>query len=94
VLLTKYYSGDQIQSNGMGGACSTYEVDEGRIRGFGGVTWGKRDHVEDLGVDGRIILEFVLKISVGRAWSGLIWLRSGACVASCSERGMEVSNVS
>jgi len=24
VLLTKYYSGDQIQKNEIGGACSTY----------------------------------------------------------------------
>jgi hypothetical protein len=25
VFLTKYYSGDQIEKNEMGGACSTYE---------------------------------------------------------------------
>jgi len=29
VLLTKYYSGDQIEKNEMGGACSTYAKPEG-----------------------------------------------------------------
>ena len=74
MLLTEHYSGDQIQSNQMGGACSTYEGWERRIRGFGGVIYG--DHVEDVGVGGRIILKFVLKKSIGRTWTGLIWLRS------------------
>jgi len=33
--------------------------------------------MEDLGVDGRIILKWILNESVGRAWSGLFWLRLG-----------------
>ena len=37
----------------------------------------KRDHMEDLGEDGRIILKNILKIWVGRALTGLIWLRGG-----------------
>ena len=36
----------------------------------------ERDHFEDLGVN-RIILKWVLKKQVGRAWTGLIWLRRG-----------------
>jgi len=35
---TKYYSGDQIEKNEMGGACSTYGGEERRIQGFGGET--------------------------------------------------------
>ena len=33
--------------------------------------------MEDVGVSVRIILKCVLKISVGRAWIGMIWIRSG-----------------
>ena len=31
LLLTKYYSGDQIEKNEMGGACSTYGREESCI---------------------------------------------------------------
>ena len=41
LLITKYYSGDQIEKNEMGGACSTYEVEERCIQVFGGETRGK-----------------------------------------------------
>jgi len=35
----------------------------------------ERDHLEDRGLDRRIILKWVLK--QGWAWTGLIWLRTG-----------------
>jgi hypothetical protein len=38
VLLTRYYSGDQIEKNEMGGACSTYGGEERCMQGFGGET--------------------------------------------------------
>jgi hypothetical protein len=36
-----------------------------------------RDHVEDLDVDGRIILERVLGKEGGMLWTGFMWLRIG-----------------
>jgi hypothetical protein len=51
--------------------CGTGEV-------HAGFWWGElreRYHLEDLGVDGRIILKWIFKKWHGEAWSGLIWLR-------------------
>jgi len=43
-----------------------------------GLWWGnlrERDHLEDRGVDGRIILRWIFRKWDVRAWSGSIWLR-------------------
>jgi hypothetical protein len=47
------------------------------VRFIQGYCWEnrKRDHLEDLGVDGREIVECIFKKLVSRAWNGLIWLR-------------------
>jgi hypothetical protein len=36
-----------------------------------------RDHLADLGVDGRIIAEWILGKQVGKVWTEFIWLRIG-----------------
>jgi len=62
----------------MGGACATYSGEE--RRGTYKVLVRKpeeRDHLEDVGVDGRIILKSILKKSFARSWIGLVWLRIG-----------------
>jgi len=52
----------------------------GREEVHTGFWWGnlkERDHLEDRGVDGRIILRCILKKWDVEAWTGLIWLRIG-----------------
>ena len=66
-------SGDQLENNEMGGACSTCGEEERYVQGFG----GKQDHLEDLGVDGKIILRWIFRKWDAKAWPGLTWLRIG-----------------
>jgi len=74
-MYKKYYSGDQIEQNEMGGACSTYGEVERLIQGFGGEPVGKRPLGR--GVDGRIILRCVFRLWDLGARTGSSWLRIG-----------------
>jgi hypothetical protein len=43
-----------------------------------GFSWGdlmEIDHLEDLGLERRIILKWIFNIWNGEAWTGLLWLR-------------------
>jgi hypothetical protein len=42
--------------------------------GLGGGDLREKDHLEDLGIDGRIILSWIFKKLCREAWTGLIWL--------------------
>ena len=74
---TKYCSGDQIEKNRMGGACSVFGEEERCIQGFWWENARKRGHLGYPGVDGEIILRSMFrKWDVG-AWTRVIWFRIG-----------------
>jgi len=61
----------------MGGACSAYG---GRGEGYTGFWWEnlkQRDHLGDSGVDGRIILRWILRKRDVEVWTESSLLRIG-----------------
>jgi hypothetical protein len=59
VFLTTYYLDDQIKKNEMGGTCSMCLERSGTYRVWW-VSLKKRDQLEDLAVDVRVILKWML----------------------------------
>jgi len=65
-----------FEKNEMGGECYTM----GGGKAYTGFRWEnvrKRDHLEDPGVDGKMIIRWVFRKWDVRAWTGSIWLRIG-----------------
>jgi hypothetical protein len=61
----------------MDGACSTYGENRDVYRGLVRKP-ERKNHLEDTGVDGRIMLRWVFRKWNMRAWTGSMWLRIGA----------------
>jgi hypothetical protein len=70
----------------MDEACSTYGGMRNVYRILVEKPDGKRNHLEDLGTDDRILLKCVLNQYNVRVWSGFIWLRMES-VAGSFDRG-------
>jgi len=56
----------------MGGACSAFGGEERCILGFGWGNLREKDHLEDPGVDGWIILRWMFKKWDLGLWTGLM----------------------
>jgi hypothetical protein len=67
---------EQIKDNLMGGAYSTHKRWETHT-GFWSENLKESDNFEDVDVDGRIILEWILGKQGKKVWTGFIWLRIG-----------------
>ena len=61
----------------MDGECSTYGGEESCMQGFGGGNLREQYHLEDAGVDGRIILRWIVRKWDVMVWTGSSWLRVG-----------------
>jgi hypothetical protein len=77
IILTKYSDvSNQDERDGWG---MWHVWGTGKV--LTGSWWGKlieRDHLEELCIDGKIILKWIFKkCDGGGAWTGLIWLRIG-----------------
>ena len=60
----------------MGSSCSTCGGRE-MTSSFWWRKVSERDYLEDLGIDGTIILKCILKKYDVRSWTGLVWLKIG-----------------
>jgi len=60
----------------MGGARCTCGGQERCLQGFG-ANLREREHLDDPGVDGRILLRWIFRKLDAGAWTALIWLRIG-----------------
>ena len=83
ILPTKYYSRDQIKNKCDGR--DMWRVSEtGEVRT--GLWWGdltEKYHLENLSVDGRIVLKWILKKWGGGGVDWMIWLRTGTGAVAC-----------
>ena len=61
----------------MDGACSAYGREEMCIQDFDEGNLRERDHLDDPGVEGRIVLRCIFRKWDVRVWTESSWLRIG-----------------
>jgi len=61
MFCTVLLGGDQIENSGLVGACGTYVGKERCMEGFGGENCGQREHLEEPGIEGWIILRWIFR---------------------------------
>jgi hypothetical protein len=61
-----------MKEDKMGGTCSRHGTDEKGIQYFAWKIMKGRDHAEDISVDGKITLEWILVKQFGRTWTGFV----------------------
>jgi hypothetical protein len=67
--------GDENQKDEISGTCSTCGEDPHKVCWWGNLR--ARGHLNDVGLDGRIILKEILMEICWGVWTGFIWLRLG-----------------
>ena len=67
-LINLGHAVDRIKKNGVNEAFETFRDKGGAHRVV------ERDHLEDLSIDGWIILRWIFRKWVAEPWTGLIWL--------------------
>jgi hypothetical protein len=64
------------------GSFGKYEREQKWIQGYAGET-GRKDHLEDISVEGRTVLKSISNNSAGKAGVGLIWISKGEGMGCC-----------
>jgi hypothetical protein len=80
---TEFWSGTRKAGNHLGNLSVEGRKFWSKFTGFYGGNLRERDHLEERGVDGRIILGWIFSKWDGEAWTGLIWLRTGKAECDC-----------
>jgi hypothetical protein len=75
-ILHSIFFGDQMEKNVMSGTCRTYGEMTGVYRILVGKPDGKRYHLEEPGVGGKL-LKWIFGSGILRVWSGLIRMTIG-----------------
>lgn len=78
VPLSMYYLGDKVKQDKTGERC------EKCVQGCYGKSEGT-EHLEDLGVEGNIIVKLILNKRDRRVWIAFIWLRYEQVAGSCKD---------
>jgi hypothetical protein len=78
ICTLQIYEDNEIKKNEMDGEHSMHGENMKSLQNFYSETLKGTNHLEDLGIDAKIILKLMLEETVTSVWIGFIWLRTGA----------------